>query len=95
MKKLFLLIPLLLLTGCKLSDNTANTAEETKTYKGFVTLCSHNDSRLTFMRDPYTDNIYIRYYEHHGYGGGGSFGPYYNSEGQIMKYQEFLEVHRH
>ena len=92
MKKLLLLIPLLLLTGCKLPNNTT---AETNTYKDFITLCRHNGGCITFMRDPYTDNIYISYYEGHGYGAGASFAPYYNSEGQIMKYQEFLEVHRH
>ena len=31
----------------------------------------------------------------HGYGGGGSLSPYYNTNGEIMKYEEFKTVHVH
>ena len=97
MKKILLIIPLLILTltGCTLTEG--EVTNYTNTNSGLVRLCTHNvdDSYVTFIRDTYTDNIYIKYFEKLGNGGGGSLSPYYNSEGQIMKYSEFVEVHKH
>ena len=96
-KNLLLLIPLLTLsiTGCTLTEG--EVTNYTNTNNGLVRLCTHtvDDSSITFIRDTYTDNIYMKCFEKHGYGGGGSLSPYYNAEGQIMKYSEFMEVHKH
>ena len=66
---------------------------------GLVVLCLHklSDSKtnITFIHDTYTDNIYIKCFEEHDYAGGGSLSPYYNTEGKIMKYAEFTQVHKH
>ena len=90
------LIALTCLTGCD------NSEETVKTYSGanggLTALCEHylgNDSYVRFIRDTYTDNIYMTYFEKHGYGGGGSLSPYYNTNGEIIKYEEFKTVHVH
>ena len=66
---------------------------------GLVVLCLHklSDSKtnITFIRDTYTDNIYIKCFEEDYYAGSGSLLPYYNAEGEIMKYNEFVQVHKH
>ena len=66
---------------------------------GLVVLCLHklSDSKtnITFIRDTYTDNIYIKCSEEDCYTGGESLSPYYNTEGKIMKYDEFTQVHKH
>ena len=91
MKKL-LLLPLLLftLTGCGF-DKIA-TYDEPQVEEGMITLCKHyveGPGRWAyFIRDTYTDNIYVFAYE-------GSPVPYYNKDGAIMKYSEFQRVHKH
>ena len=64
-----------------------------------VVLCTHklSDSKtnIAFIRNTYTDNIYIKCFEEDFYAGGESMSPYYNAEGKIMKYSEFTQVHKH
>ena len=89
---------LAVLTGCssKAEPDSSMTVDDTD---GLVVLCLHklSDSKtnITFIRDTYTDNIYIKCFEEDFYAGGGSFSPYYNAEGKIMKYDEFTQVHKH
>ena len=96
-KKLLFLLPLLTLSMASCSPSEGEVTNYTNTNNGLVKLCQHivDDSYITFIRDTYTDNIYMKCFEKHGYGGGGSLSPYYNAEGQIMKYSEFVEVHKH
>lgn len=100
-KKLLLLLPLLLLTLASCTSNVRNEEGKVENYGhytgGIITLCKHGleEGGVTFIRDTYTDNIYMIHYEGHGYAGGGGLTPYYNAEGQIMKYSEFVEVHKH
>ena len=89
------------LAGC--SDIAKNdTSYDVDSATGLVVLCLHklSDSEtkktnITFIRDTYTDNIYIKCFEEDYYAGGGSMSPYYNAEGKIMKYDEFTQVHKH
>ena len=86
------------LTRCsgKAEPDLSATANDTN---GLTILCRHklSDSRtnITFIRDTYTDNIYIKCLEVDFYAGGGSMSPYYNANGEIMKYDEFTQVHKH
>lgn len=100
-KKLSLLFALIFaltgLTGCK-EEGDINTNTQVSTKEGLVVLCEHyldNLSYCRFIRDTYTDNIYMTCFEKQGYGGGGGLLPYYNSKGEIMKYDEFQKVHVH
>lgn len=98
-KKLSLLFTFLFaltcLSGCK-GEGDIDTHPSVN--DGMVRLCDHyldNACYTSFIRDTYTDNIYVTYFEKHGYGGGGSLSPYYNAKGEIMKYEEFKVVHVH
>ena len=100
MRKLSLLFVGLLSTLCLSSCN--DTSEHITNYSdvndGLTVLCDHyigDYSHVRFIRDTYTDNIYMTYFEKRGYGGGGGICPYYNAEGKIMKYDEFKIVHVH
>lgn len=92
---------LLLLSALALTVAGCSDEGDVKTYNtessGLVRLCMHivDDSYTTFIRDTYTDNIYMKVWEKHGYGGGVSMVPYYNAKGEIMKYSEFQTVHKH
>lgn len=89
---------LTVLTGCssKAEHGSSTTVDDTN---GLVVLClyklSYPKTNITFIRDTYTDNIYIKYFEVDFYAGGGSMSPYYNAEGKIMKYDEFTQAHKH
>ena len=89
---------LAVLTGCN-NKTELDSSMIVDDANGLVVLCLHklNDSKtnITFIRDTYTDNIYIKYFEEDYYAGGGSLSPYYNAEGKIMKYDEFTQVHKH
>ena len=83
------------LAGCK-EEGDINTHSSTN--NSIVVLCNHylgNACYISFIRDTYTDNIYMTYFEKQGYGVGGGLLPYYNSKGEIMKYEEFKVVHTH
>ena len=92
MKKLLLVMSLLLLTltGCKEDIHVYGGGDS-----GFIVLCEHqqNYHKYIFIRDTYTDNIFIEMSSDTKYGN--TFLPYYNAKGEIMKYQEFVEVHKH
>ena len=99
MKKISLLLvgltAIFCLTGCK-KEGDIDTHPSIN--GGMVRLCDHyldNASYISFIRDTYTDNISMTYFEKQGYGGGGGLLPYYNSNGEIMKYTEFKQVHKH
>ena len=107
MKKIKILLISLMaaicLVGCD-DDNSERITnyDNNNNANGLVVLCLHklSDSEtkktnITFIRDTYTDNIYIKYFEEDYYAGGGSLSPYYNAEGKIMKYAEFTQVHKH
>ena len=90
------LIAVACLAGCDSNEETVKTYSNAN--GGLIVLCDHylgNDSYVRFIRDAYTDNIYMAYFEKHGYGGGGSLSPYYNDNGEIMKYEAFKTVHVH
>lgn len=90
MKKL-LLLPLLLLTLTGCNDEKVKTYSNSST-EGMVLLCKHYVDEcgrwVYFVRDLYTDNIYMMTYE-------GAVTPYYNKDGVMMKYSEFQRVHKH
>ena len=91
--KLLLLLPLMLLVGCE-SDKDPKVPETNDYDKYYVKLCEHHidySEYITFFHDTYTDNIY---YVWIGYEKG-SMSPYYNKDGNIMKYSEFIKVHKH
>ena len=98
-KTLLLSVLALTLVGC--SNNVRGEEGKVANYGnytgGLVTLCKHGleEGGVTFIRDTYTDNIYMIHFEGHGYAGGGGITPYYNANGEIMKYQEFKTVHTH
>ena len=90
------------LTGCGDNSSEHITNYDTDNTNGLVVLCSHElgqSTTITFIRDTYTDNIYIKCFEEHGYGknysSSASLSPYYNTEGKIMSYTEFTQVHKH
>ena len=87
------------MAGCTLENNSKETIEiNTSTNSGLTILCEHSlggDKVCRFIRDMYTDNIYMAYYERHGYGAGGNLTPYYTAEGKIMNYTEFKTIHIH
>ena len=63
---------------------------------GLVVLCTHylnsdHSTSIKFVHDTYTDNIYLKSLDLRGE----SMSPYYNAEGEIMKYDEFTQVHKH
>ena len=103
MKKIKILLISLMaaicLVGCDDDNSERITNYDNNNASGLVILCLHKLSDLktniTFIRDTYTDNIYMKCFEEHGYAGGGSMSPYYNAEGKIMKYDEFTQVHKH
>ena len=80
----------------KTEPDSSLTVDDTD---GLVVLCTHklSDSKtnIAFIRNTYTDNIYIKCFEEDFYAGGESMSPYYNAEGKIMKYSEFTQVHKH
>lgn len=103
MKKISLLLAgltaVFCLAGCS-NESERITNYNANSTNGLVVLCTHElgdvqSTTITFIRDTYTDNIYVKCFEKHGYGGGGSLSPYYNADGEIMKYSEFQEVHKH
>lgn len=83
------------LTGC--SDNTNHdTSYDADSSTGLVVLCTHylnsdHSTSIKFVHDTYTDNIYMKSLDLRG----GNMSPYYNAEGEIMKYDEFTQVHKH
>lgn len=86
---------LAVLTGCssKAEPDSSTTVDDVN---GLVVLCTHylnNDhsTSIKFVHDTYTDNIYMKSLDLRG----GSMSPYYNAEGKIMKYDEFVQVHKH
>ena len=101
MKKINLLLTSIMtafcLVGC--SNQTEHiTNYDTNNTDGLTILCSHElgqSTTITFIRDTYTDNVYIKCFDKHGYSGGGSLSPYYNTDGEIMSYTEFRQVHKH
>ena len=103
MKKIKILLTSLIaaicLIGCNDNNSEHITDYDTNNASSLVILCRHklSDSRtnITFIRDTYTDNIYIKCLEVDFYAGGGSMSPYYNANGEIMKYDEFTQVHKH
>ena len=106
MKKIKILLISLMaaicLVGCNDNNSEHITDYDTNNASSLVILCTHklSDSEtkktnITFIRDTYTDNIYIKCFEEDYYAGGGSMSPYYNAEGKIMKYDEFTQVHKH
>lgn len=95
MKKLKLL---LLLSTSLFSLSACGENESQYQYGAFTTICTHgitNASKLTFFKSNDTDLMYTLVEFRSGYGGGASFNPYYNQDGNIMTYNEFKEVHRH
>ena len=103
MKKIKILLTSLIAAICLIGCNDDNSEHiidyDTNNASSLVILCTHKLSDLktniTFIRDTYTDNVYMKCFEEHGYAGGGSLSPYYNTEGKIMKYDEFTQVHKH
>ena len=108
MKKLSLLATSLLLaiclTGCGNESKAANITSHkvNENESGIILLCAHtygspsNDGyEIKFFLDSYTDTVWVSYFEKHGYGGGGTYTPYYNEDGKIMTYAEFKRVHKH
>ena len=83
------------LTGC--SDNTNHdTSYDANNASGLIVLCTHylnsdHSTSIKFVHDTYTDNIYMKSLDLRG----GSMSPYYNANGEIMKYDEFTQVHKH
>ena len=83
------------LTGC--SDNTNHdTSYDANNASGLIVLCTHylnsdHSTSIKFVHDTYTDNIYMKSLDLRG----GSMSPYYNAKGEIMKYDEFTQVHKH
>ena len=78
-------------TGCTLNSNDTNTGPKDSVLE---TLCVHTvNSRMevNFIRDTTTENIYIIYDGYYA----GSLQPYYNKNGEIMKYDEFQKIHKH
>ena len=105
-KKIKILLASLIVAGCLTGcgDNSSEhiTNYDTDDTNGLVVLCSHElgqSTTITFIRDTYTDNVYIKCFEEHGYGknysSSASLSPYYNTEGKIMSYTEFTQVHKH
>ncbi len=88
------LFALTCLVGCK-EEGDIDTHHSIK--DGMVRLCDHylGSRCISYIRDTCTDNIYVIYFEKQGYGGAGSLSPYYNANGEIMKYEEFKVVHVH
>ena len=93
------LMAVICLVGCDDDNSERITNYDNNNASGLVILCLHKLSDLktniTFIRDTYTDNIYMKCFEKQGYAGGGNVSPYYNAEGKIMKYDEFTQVHKH
>jgi len=92
--KLLLLLPILFLTSCDvLSEPKKITTYEAEDDAGLVILCKHMlvDYAYYFIHDTYTDNIYIQMNSSYK----GNLSPYYNSNGEVMKYSEFILVHKH
>ena len=101
MRKLSLLfvglLSMLCLSSCNdtTSEHIVNCSDVNS---GLTVLCDHylgDSTHIRFIRDAYTDNVYMIYFEEHAYKGGGSLSPYYNASGEIMKYDEFKIVHVH
>lgn len=100
MRKLSLLfvglLSMLCLFGC--NDTSEHIEKYSNVNSGLTVLCDHylgKNIYVRFIRDAYTDNVYMIYFEEHAYEGGGSLSPYYNASGEIMKYDEFKIVHVH
>lgn len=89
------------LVGCSDDKSEHITNYDSNNATGLAILCTHKLSDLkiniTFIRDTYTDNIYVKCFKGHSYGyvGSVSLSPYYNADGKIMKYDEFTQVHKH
>ena len=89
------LTSLLCFTSCTNTKIDGSSSSSITPISGeYYVLCSHSvgdSDYLKFILDGYTNNIYVI---HHGYFKG-SISPYYNSKGEIMKYDEFQKVHIH
>lgn len=105
MRKINLLLAGLATAFCLVGCNNQTehiTNHDTNNTNGLTVLCSHElgeSITITFIRDTYTDNVYIKCFEERGfgnrYGVGASLSPYYNADGKIMSYTEFTQVHKH
>ena len=99
MKKISLLLIGVMTTFCLAgcSDNSNHdTSYDADSATGLVVLCTHylnsdHSTSIKFIHDTCTDNIYMKSLDLRG----GSMSPYYNAEGEIMKYDEFMQVHKH
>lgn len=99
MKKIKLLLISIItafcLAGC--SDNSNHdTSYDADSSTGLVVLCTYylssdHSTAVKFIHDTCTDNIYMKSLDLRG----GNMSPYYNAEGEIMKYAEFTQVHKH
>ena len=86
---------LAVLNGCssKAEPDSSMTVDDAN---GLVVLCTHylnsdHSTSIKFVHDTCTDNIYLKSLDLRGE----SMLPYYNAEGKIMKYDEFMQVHKH
>lgn len=91
-----LLFPLL--AGCSVNEGQEKHSESSYNpikESPIVEICTHgnNTEWTTYLRDTITDNVYIQRSTHYGYSGGTSVCPYYDAEGNIMKYSEFIQHH--
>jgi len=85
--KLLLLLPLLVLAGCEDPYKTDTNGNTIKLAPNFYKVCEH--SNLSYIRDDDTNLMYIYYTATYHTG----ISPYYNEEGKVMTYDEFLTVH--
>ena len=99
MKKIKLLLIGVMAAFCLAScnDNSKHdTSYDANNASGLIVLCTHylssdHSTSVKFIHDTYTNNIYIKSLDLRGE----SMLPYYNAEGEIMKYDEFTQVHKH
>ena len=99
MKKIKLLLIGVMTAFClaSCSDNSNHdTSYDANNTSGLIVLCTHylgsdHSTAVKFIHDTYTDNIYMKSLDLRG----GNMSPYYNAEGEIMKYDEFTQVHKH
>lgn len=99
MKKIKLLLIGVMIAFClaSCSDNSNHdTSYDANNASGLIVLCTHylssdHSTAVKFIHDTYTDNIYMKSLDLRG----GNILPYYNAEGKIMKYDEFMQVHKH
>lgn len=96
-KLALLMIPALCLSGCSFFEDpkeTATTSDMTKYVAGenWEVLCEHdNGYALQYYRDKDTDLVYM--YLRPRSEAGGTFQPYLDSDGSVMKYENFKRVH--